>query len=530
MEKVNNFCPNCGKKIDSGSNFCPYCGANLVSGKFAPKKTINNQASKKPIVKPVKSANISTAEQLGLTRKRVNSNRLKKHKRIKTLPIVIAIIVLLIAGTGLAVGNYFRQEAELNSIPKDKLAGLAITYAHVHYPQNEAWKQVYRQAFKGNVSVAKRKHYEINGIELEATKGNSLYVINDKVAYTIEAHGKNSQSDFILSDGKKNLGTVNVSKAYHEVKQNHLLDRANKISARQSTAQTIGVKQLGVLVGANYLDLKSVKFQIDAKARNKDNDVWGYNSNGKLKGYYWIHLGLDGASEFFYRLSGNKVIVKRLDVEDAPNAASAKMITEILSLNKLIKKYYATSNEKETIDQLARKMKVADSDVSDSTDNSDNDEDETDDTSSQPKENKKSDITTITELNPKQVASGILYLTSKKNSSCREALKYVESLSKNIPFGIDTSNKTRQLMQKTHSEIGTGVRYALDPGEMGMPCIEYFISDDGSKVYCYTIIYDKDSKNKHFTPFMTVSVAKIGEVKDQTAVKKIAKKLSIFNV
>jgi hypothetical protein len=29
---------------------------------------------------------------------------------------------------------------------------------------------------------------------------------------------------------------------------------------------------------------------------------------------------------------------------------------------------------------------------------------------------------------------------------------------------------------------------------------------------------------------MTVSVAKIGEVKDQTAVKKIAKKLSIFNV
>ena len=99
MEKVNNFCPNCGKKIDSGSNFCPYCGANLVSGKFAPKKTINNQASKKTIVKPVKSANISTAEQLGLTRKRVNSNRLKKHKRIKTLPIVIAIIVLLIAGT-----------------------------------------------------------------------------------------------------------------------------------------------------------------------------------------------------------------------------------------------------------------------------------------------------------------------------------------------------------------------------------------------------------------------------------------------
>src|SRR5699024_153836 len=240
VEKVNNFCPNCGKKIDSGSNFCPYCGANLASGKFAPKKTINNQASKKPIVKPVKSANISTAEQLGLTRKRVNSNRLKKHKRIKTLPIVIAIIVLLIAGTGLAVGNYFRQEAELNSIPKDKLAGLAITYAHVHYPQNKAWNQVYRQAFKGNVTIAKRKHYEINGIELEATKGNSLYVINDKVAYTIEAHGKNSQSDFILSDGKKNLGTVNVSKAYHEVKQNHLLDRANKISARQSTAQTIG--------------------------------------------------------------------------------------------------------------------------------------------------------------------------------------------------------------------------------------------------------------------------------------------------
>lgn len=121
------------------------------------------------------------------------------------------------------------------------------------------------------------------------------------------------------------------------------------------------------MVGANYLDLKSVKFQIDAKARNKDNDVWGYNSDGKLKGYYWIHLGLDGASEFFYRLSGNKVIVKRLDVEDAPNAASAKMITETMLLNKLLQKYYSTSAQKEIVNQLAEMLSTNDTDSSSDT-------------------------------------------------------------------------------------------------------------------------------------------------------------------
>lgn len=118
------------------------------------------------------------------------------------------------------------------------------------------------------------------------------------------------------------------------------------------------------MVGANYLDLKSVKFQIDAKARDKDSDVWGYNSNGKLKGYYWIHLGIDGASEYLYRQLGDKVLVKRLDVERAVDAASAKMIAETLSLNSLLQKYYSTSAQKETVNQLAKKLSTNSQSVS----------------------------------------------------------------------------------------------------------------------------------------------------------------------
>lgn len=61
-------------------------------------------------------------------------------------------------------------------------------------------------------------------------------------------------------------------------------------------------------------------------------------------------------SYYKYKRVGNKVLVKRLDMEHAKDAADAPEVTDTLSYSDLIKDYYTTPEQKETVNDLAKEL------------------------------------------------------------------------------------------------------------------------------------------------------------------------------
>ena len=334
---MHNFCPNCGEKIDSDTKFCPSCGANIASYSSMP-VIGNNQ--------------INSEE--------TNSQLLKDggtKKRSKIWIIIAIIAAILLVGVSCFLFIYYQQEktdtAELNKMSKDDLAGLTIVYAHKHYLHNKTWDKIYHQALNGDVTVEHYQHYDNNGITMKATDGNTLYVINGKGVYTTDKNKKNTQAHLVISDGKRNLGKVDVSQAYREIKKDKLVGKMNQINGKQEALPNLNAKQLGVIIGYKYLrsDAKETILKL-----HQTGDKVFFNVADDDPTFHAMHFGADGSSYYKYKKVGNKVLVKRLDVKNAPDAADAPEVTDTLSYSELIKDYYSSSEQKEDVNDLAEEL------------------------------------------------------------------------------------------------------------------------------------------------------------------------------
>lgn len=316
---MDNFCPNCGKPLEPNSKFCPYCGQRLEN-----ELSINSGDS---------------------------DVKLKSRQGIKKSGIIILFLLLFIVGAG-AVGFYIyhnKQQniAAVNKMPKKDLAGLSIVYAHNHY-KNPAWDKTYDEALKGNIVVQRTKQIDINGATITA-KGNSyIYVINNRVVFTTDKNKKNSDSKLVLSDGKRTLGQVNTIEAYNEVKKNNLkqLNKINRI--RQVPA--VPVRKLAIMAALSHAKSNDLEESIDLNLKDHSTDL--YNGGE----YYRLQLGADGGSATEFKIDGDMVTVKYLDLDKAADEADAPTKKIRIQLQDLLEEYYQTNEQKEYVDKLASKL------------------------------------------------------------------------------------------------------------------------------------------------------------------------------
>lgn len=196
---MNNFCPNCGKKVRPGAKFCPYCGQNLATSNSQNTFSVNK-------VQPTN--NVQRTAPVITCRENIQTTP-NKPKSKKALIWTILVLIIL------CVGGYFiyqhyqtttNDDLVVNKMSKKQLAGLTIDYAHKTYPKNKIWNDAYNQAVSGDVEIVQRKKYSIGNTEYQASKDSYVYVVNKKAVFTMSKAAKNSDKRITIADDKKVLG------------------------------------------------------------------------------------------------------------------------------------------------------------------------------------------------------------------------------------------------------------------------------------------------------------------------------------
>lgn len=317
---MKKFCPNCGKPLDKDSKFCSFCGQNLV-------QEANDNVIKVQVPAP----------------------KAKKSNKIWWITgIFVALILIVAGGFFYYYQNNQRQDIEaVNKMPKKKLAGLTIVYAHEHY-HNDAWNKTYQEAMKGQMLVEQHKRVTINGATITAKGDNYVYVINNRVVFTTDKN--NSDSNLILSDGKKTVGQVNTVDAYKQVEKQGLKD-LEKINSYKTTVPPFPVRKLAIMAELSH----------DPSGYGPEDDInRDYKKHIKNlyyeDGYYIFQMGADGAGMTKFKCEGQEIIIKYLDIKAAANAADAPEKTIRVDLNDLLEKYYQTADQKKYVDKLAQKL------------------------------------------------------------------------------------------------------------------------------------------------------------------------------
>lgn len=336
---MKKFCPNCGKPVDPDEKFCSSCGQNLVN---RPQAVNNSQLTQ---AQP-QSQTINTQV--------VGDAHPRKSKKWLIFSIIIA---LLVVGGGTYAYKWHKDnqevQATVDKMSKRRLAGLTITYAHLHYRDNEAWNKTYQEAMNGNVDVERYKKYTIGDSTITAKGNNYVYVINKRAVFTTDNDKENSKSDLILADGRKELGRVKTTDAYKEVKKQDLqtLNKINKVELTN--------RQLGVLAAKAY-DFHYHNYMSEVINEYERTSDPNYSTN-ENDGYSALSAGADGGSGLFYKQVGNNLVIKYLDTKYAADhgksAAEAPTRTKRFNLSDLINKYYSTSKQKEEVDSLADQLR-----------------------------------------------------------------------------------------------------------------------------------------------------------------------------
>lgn len=319
MEK---FCHHCGKPLEKDSNFCSFCGQRLFKGN-------DNNAIRIQVPAP---------------------NIKKSSNRIWIISILI-VLALCAAGSAFCYYQYNRKKdiEIVNKMPKRKLAGLSVVYAHEHY-NNAAWNEAYHEAMKGKMLVEQHKRVTINGATITAKGNNYVYVINNRVVFTTDKHKNNSDSNLILSDGKRTVGEVNTVEAYKQVKKQEF-NYLEKINSYKSTVPLFPVRKLAIMSELTH----------DTSSDGPEEDI-NYNYKNHIKnlyyknGYYWFQMGADGGGSTKFRCEGNEVVIKYLDIKAGTDSADAPEKTIRVDLDDLLEKYYQTAEQKKYVDKLAHRL------------------------------------------------------------------------------------------------------------------------------------------------------------------------------
>ncbi|TSO26151.1 zinc-ribbon domain-containing protein [Lactobacillus sp. LL6] len=423
---MNKFCPNCGKLVPQNTRFCPNCGHD-----FGAKETT------KPVSQPTNNHNSFSQPQ-----------KTKKHFNKKGLmwTFISIIIVIIIAIGGIFIYDFHQdQEAAvaINHMSKKKLAGMTLAYVHFKYPKDHAWNEVYDEALNSGIRVTKHKSYNLNGYTVKAARGNNVYIINDKVAFTISNEQEPAKATLELADGKKNLGTVNAVKAYKTVmKDNNSASVMKKINSKSGVSLTN--TQLAILVGFAHSGDRDFTEEIQMNKRTNNPDYYEESEDG----FHQLQMGADGPSAIFFKQVGRKVIVKFQDVNNAKDAADAPEKTVEYSISDLINRYYSTADQQRKVDDLAEQLIVRKSDEDDI-----DDEDEASSSSSERDEDSENSSTKKSNLAGKYSNLPLVKIPSAMQGTWYAAGLLSSKLDERVNLGTSTiDNKKLYYLAKSPSD------------------------------------------------------------------------------
>ena len=206
------YCPKCGAKLSPNDKYCDHCGTYIAA-----KKLIQNVASQP-----------SVNQNRPNTSKPVPVPSTNTNSRIRRNCLIVAACVVLLAAGG-TVFFTLQSENQANALPfigksktasfddtakslgfTDKkmspkdMAGLSISFAHMHFPDDSDWDQAFDDAEDGNLNVQSYPKYDFGDYEVEAPTGGAVYVVSPKVGYVVSDidHPEQAKVTFVSDKGQ----------------------------------------------------------------------------------------------------------------------------------------------------------------------------------------------------------------------------------------------------------------------------------------------------------------------------------------
>lgn len=268
------FCPKCGKKLTANDKFCDRCGADVSQIPAAHSQTQNNPVqSSAPLKNTV--------------------NKSTKNKRIRHNCLLAATYIILIAAGGMVfftlqsqnhamslpfIGNKnakFDETAKKlgfkdNNLSPDDMAGLTISFAHMHFMDDPDWNQAFDAAENGDLHIQSVPEYRFGDYDVQAPNGGAVYVVSPNVGYVVSdvAHPAQSKVTFVSRKG-----------AGKEVFFPALAKKVSDNNTAKNKVQTI-VKQVNV-------SKKHAESSEDSSQSSSSNDKNTNSSTDEAKDLTW---------------------------------------------------------------------------------------------------------------------------------------------------------------------------------------------------------------------------------------------------
>lgn len=203
------FCPKCGAKLAVSDKFCDRCGTD-VSTITGPKPKLN-QANN------VKTNQIGHPQSINAAQKA----KLSRNQRIRKNCMTILACVLMIAAAGIvfftlqsrnskntAQADFNKTAQELGFDKASKIkpkdtAGLAISYAHMHFKDDPNWDKIFDEAENGDLNIKALPEYDFDDYKVQAPKDGRVVVLNDETGYVVTniSHPAKSHITYVTKKG-----------------------------------------------------------------------------------------------------------------------------------------------------------------------------------------------------------------------------------------------------------------------------------------------------------------------------------------
>lgn len=144
---------------------------------------------------------------------------------------------------------------KINKLSNKQIAGMLIYYAHLKYKSNDSWGDIYQEATEGGLKINRYRKYRFENYTVESTDKNYLYVIDDRVVYTISNTKDKSKAKIVFGDSQQELGEANLTTIYTTVMRepnskkilseiDHNITLDSDISEQQSSSKSASASSI----------------------------------------------------------------------------------------------------------------------------------------------------------------------------------------------------------------------------------------------------------------------------------------------
>lgn len=218
------YCPKCGNKLSTSDKFCDRCGTAISQN-----RPIKGQA--------VKNAFKKTASK---STKQNSKKNMTRHDRIRHNCLLAITYLVVIAAAGIVFftlqsqNNGLGQNKEarfdetakglgLNSkrLSSNELAGLSISFAHLHFADDSDWDEAFDKAENGDLHIKPVSEYQFGDYDVKAPANGAVYVVTPEVGYVVSdvKHPASSKVTYVSRKGADK--EVFLSALAKKVSDNH---------------------------------------------------------------------------------------------------------------------------------------------------------------------------------------------------------------------------------------------------------------------------------------------------------------------